>query len=273
MNPIGIFAKTFQRPNVYEVFKAVKNHSFTVTHFNFECAGLPAMPTEIPATLLEEIHRAGSSLSLDLAGVSGTFNMAHPDQSVRLDGLARLEVIAASCPKIGTRLITLCTGTRDPHDKWTFHPDNNSRSAWNDLLQTMEKAILIAEKHDLQLGIEPELANVVNSVEKARQLLSDLESDRLKIVLDPANLFETADEKTIKRLISAAIDQLGPTVAMAHAKDRDVTGNFVPPGQGIIPFDFFVQQLKAADIHCPLIAHGFGEEEAQAVADYLATCL
>ena len=56
---------------------------------------------------------------------------------------------------LGTRLITLCTGTRDPNDMWRAHPDNDSESAWRDLTVAMQRAIEIAGRYDVFLGIEP----------------------------------------------------------------------------------------------------------------------
>ena len=39
----------------------------------------------------------------------------------------RLEVLAAACRWLDTRIITLCTGTRDPEDMWKWHPENVRR--------------------------------------------------------------------------------------------------------------------------------------------------
>lgn len=269
MIPIGIFAKTFIRTDVDAVFKAVQEYGFTVTHFNYACAGLPALPDEISDHVATAIRTAANLHGVRIAGVSATFNMIHPDPEERREGLERLETIVAACSAVGSDLVTLCTGTRDPDDKWAFHPDNNSPAAWKDLTDSMEKALLIAEKYQIQLGVEPEAANVVNSTARARQLLSEMQSPQLKIVLDPANLFTIANEDEIKDKISQAIDQLGPAIAMAHAKDRNTEGRTVAPGRGIIPFEFLIETLTAAGIHCPLIAHGFSEHEASFVLQYL----
>ena len=93
----------------------------------------------------------------------------------------------------------------------------------------MEAAIAIAERHDVDLGIEPELANVVDSAAKARRLIDELRSPRLKIVLDPANLFETETAEEQRRIVAEAIDLLADRIVMAHAKDRDAGRRASPP--------------------------------------------
>ena len=267
--PIGVFAKTFSRNSVLEVLQAVKQYGFEVAHFNFACMGLSDIPAEIPDAAILEIQAAKAATGIELVGVSATFNMAHPEEQVRKTGLKSLEKIAAAGRELGIPLISLCTGSRNMADKWAFHPDNNSREAWVDMVQSTEAAVAIAERYDVVLGIEPELGNVISNPEKAALLLKEMASDRLKIILDPANLFEEARPDEIKSLITDAIELLGPHIAMAHAKDRTAAGGFAAPGKGVIPFGFFVDQLEAAGLNCPLVAHGLDEGEAATVAQYL----
>src|SRR4030095_6955007 len=190
---LGIFAKTFARPAVEEVFAAVAKHRLHCVQFNFACAGLPSLPDRVEPELADRIRKSAVEHRIDIAAVSGTFNMIHPDAKVRRAGLRKLGVIAGACEHLGTRVITLCTGTRDPVDMWRRHPDNDSPEAWRDLVVSVTKALTTADKHDLALGIEPEIGNVIDSARKARKLLDELKSPRLKIIMDAANLFRPGD--------------------------------------------------------------------------------
>lgn len=266
---IGIFAKTFAAQGPLPVLEAVKAAGYDVAQFNMACVGLPAMPDDIPSGLAADIAEASRATGVGIAAVSATYNMIHPDTEQRRSGLLRLEKIIASARAMGTGLVTLCTGTRDPNDQWRHHPDNAGAEAWRDLSIELEKAILLADRHDVDLGIEPELANVVNSARAARRLLDQFNSPRLKIVLDPANLFETADESQRRSLISEATGLLGGHVAMAHAKDRDAGGNFVAAGKGVIDFRHFISCLRSEGFDGPMVTHGLSESEAPGVAAFL----
>jgi len=105
-------------------------------------------------------------------------------------------------------------------------PDKGSPDAWRDWLDEMAKACALAEARGVKLGIEPELANVVDGAEKARRLIDSLQSPALAIVLDPANLFEVAPLAQQRDILSHAVDLLADRIAMAHAKDRDRSGGF-----------------------------------------------
>src|SRR6266516_5940904 len=160
---LGIFARTFVRPAVEDVFDAVRAHGLNCVQFNLSCAGLPTLPDEIAPSLITRIHEASLSRGIDIAAVSGTYNMIHPAPQVRQAGLRRLQILAAVCHGMGTSVITLCTGTRDPEDMWRLHPENASSQAWSALLFSMDAALRITEKEQVTLAFEPESANVVST--------------------------------------------------------------------------------------------------------------
>jgi sugar phosphate isomerase/epimerase len=227
----------------------------------------------LPPCLAHEVARAARFQDIGIAAVSGTYNMIHPDKAVRATGLARLEVLAARCHDMGTHLITLCTGTRDPLDQWRHHPDNASTDAWRDLLEAMEAALAIADRHGIVLGIEPELANTVSSAEKARQLIGELANPRIKIVLDAANLFEQVTLAEQRRVVATAVEMLGGHIAMAHTKDRAGDGRFVAAGKGVLDYGHYLSCLQAAGFDGPLVTHGLMAQDAEGVSKFLRGAL
>ena len=270
---LGIFAKTFPGTTPDVVITAARAAGFSAVQYNMACSGLASMPDVIPPGIAESVSTARHQAGVEISAVSGTYNMVHPDPMVRAQGLERLKVLAGACAGLGTPLITLCTGTRDPDDQWRGHPDNDTPEAWRDLLAEMEKAIRIVDRFDVNLGIEPELANVVNSALQARRLIDELQSPRLKIVLDPANLFETEPLAVQRDIVSASIDLLDDRIVMGHAKDRTATGAFATAGEGIIDFPHYIGRLKAIGFEGPLITHGLEAHEAPSVAAFLTRAL
>jgi sugar phosphate isomerase/epimerase len=270
---LGIFAKTFEAVGAEPSLQAVAAAGYSGAQFNLACLGLPSMPDAIAPGVAEAVSAAAQKAGVSIEAVSGTYNMIHPNDAVRAKGMARLEVLCAAAPAMGTRLVTLCTGTRDAEDQWRGHPDNATPEAWRDLCTEMAKALEIAERHDIDLGIEPELANVVASARDARKLIDALGSRHLRVVLDPANLFEIAEPAERRRLVDEAVDLLGSDIAMAHAKDRDPSGSFTAAGKGVIDFPHFVARLRSACFNGPLVTHGLSEAEAKGVAVYLRDVL
>ena len=94
---LGIFAKTFARPTLEEVFDSVAHHGLRCVQFNFACAGLPSMPDRINPEMLGHIRRAAAERKIAIAALSGTFNMIHPDSLQPREGIRRLRVLASAC--------------------------------------------------------------------------------------------------------------------------------------------------------------------------------
>lgn len=268
---LGIFAKTFEGNSPGQVLPAAAAAGYSTVQYNMVCSGLPPMPDDIPSKVVKAVADAAAKNRITIVGLSGTYNMIHPDPKVRAKGHERLAKLAAAAPRMKTNLITLCTGTRDADDQWRYHPENSGVEAWQDLLASMEVAVKIAEEHGVYLGIEPEPANVVSSARSARRLLAEIQSPRLKIILDPANLFETAPLNEQNRLIAEAIDLLADGIVMCHAKDRTESGDVVAAGKGGLDFPYFFACLKAAHFDGAMVAHGLAAEEARGVASFLST--
>ncbi len=265
---LGIFAKTFVRPTLEETLDAVKAHGLDCVQFNMSCAGLPTLPERIDAELCDRIRMALADRHITMAAVSGTFNMIHPDRQERRDGMRRLQVLAQACPRMGTRIITLCTGTRDPDNMWRWHPDNDTPAAWQDLMDIVYEALDIAEKADVILAVEPERANVVDSNVKAFRLLAEMVSTRLKIVIDPANLFRWADVPYMHEILDEIFCPImGTEIALAHAKDFTQGGEgdevkYVAAGRGVLDYDYYLACLNKVNFFdAPLILHGLEEAE------------
>jgi len=268
---LGIFAKIFVRPTLVETLDAVVAHGLDCIQFNFACAGLPSLPDKIPPDLAAQIGREARQRKLAMAAVSGTFNIIDPNRAKRQDGLRRLQELAASCAGLGTSLITLCTGTRDAQDMWRHHPQNESPEAWREMLQSIEAALEIAEKHNIFLGIEPETANVVSSAKNARRLLDEMQSPRLKIVMDASNLFHLGDAAKKEDVLTEAFDLLGRDIILAHAKDFRDTGKmeYVAPGRGDLPWPHYIRLLRTCGFGGPLIMHSLAEAEVEESAAFL----
>jgi sugar phosphate isomerase/epimerase len=222
---LGIFAKTFPRPTIEETLDAIADRGLTHIQFNMSCAGLPTLPERIHEDFCRSMARASRERGLTMAAISGTFNLSDPDVDRLVDSLERLEVLASACRWLDTRIITLCTGTRDPEDMWRWHPENVRRSTWDSMIASMRHAVKIADRHEVTLAFEPETGNVVNSVSKARRLLDEVGSPWLKVVIDPASLMRVGDFPRVNEILEEAFDWLGPDIVLAHAKNPTIDRN------------------------------------------------
>jgi sugar phosphate isomerase/epimerase len=268
---IGIFAKTFARQSVEEVFDGVRTAGLEVVQFNLACARLPTLPDQIDSAVCDRVRSAAAERGIELAAISGTFNMIHPDPGKRRAGLRRLGVLAGAARQMGIPLVTLCTGTRDSENMWRRHPENDASEAYDDLVASLKEALRMAADNNVTLGIEPEVSNVVDSARKCRRLLDEFGSPRLKVIMDGANLFHAGQLPRMGEVLDEAFALLGADIVLAHAKDlaHDGKAGDRAAGTGVLDYSRYLRLLAQAGYRGPLVLHGLSESQVDASVAFL----
>ncbi len=272
---LGIFARTFARGSLAETLDAVASHGLSLVQLNLVSTGRPTLPDVQSVEECREIRRAHDERGITIAAVSGTFNLLDPDRSLRERNLDRLEILASRVSDLGCSLITLCTGTLHSENMWEGHPDNSLRETWDDLLMMVTRIAAIGDRHAVTFAFEPEGRNVVDSVEKARRLLDQVGSSRIRVVLDPANLLHALSLPRRHAIVEKAIETLGPDIALVHAKEIAADGSTgeVTPGRGVIDFAHLFRLLRKALPTIPIILHGLKEAYVPEALDHLRAAL
>ena len=248
----------------------------SVEEADFEPDGALEIPAFIEDKTLELLRQSAAKNSVEIAALNGTFNMAHPDRRIRLEGLRRLELLARAANALGCRMITLCSGTRNTVSLWAPHPKNGSAAAWGDMFETIAAAVETAKKHGITLAVETEAGNIIDTPEKARKLMDDVGSPNLKMIMDCANLFHAGEAKAanVRSVMKHAFDLFGDDVVIAHGKDIRESGGieFCPAGEGIIDYGYFARLLREHGYRGDLFLHGvYDEEKLPAALELLKT--
>jgi sugar phosphate isomerase/epimerase len=116
---------------------------------------------------------------------------------------------------------------------------------------------------------------VVDSAIKARRLLDEMGSRRLRIVMDASNLFHAGELPRMREIMDEAFELLGRDMTIAHAKDLSFSGGGHParkPGEtpaphheaagtGELDYDHYIALLRRYDFDGPLILHNLIEAQ------------
>jgi sugar phosphate isomerase/epimerase len=266
---------TILRPTREETLDAVLAHGIPCMQVNLGQVDLPGVSEWLAPERCDRIRAAFDAREMDIAAISGHFNMIHPDVKTRQSGVKGLRLLASRCERLGTSVITLCTGTRNTTSIWRRHPDNDSPEAWTDLIASMGKAVQIAEEYGVTLAFEPEVANVVDSARKARRLLDEISSPALKVTMDGANIYHAGELPRQREMLNEAFELLGPDIALAHAKDIDHDGEagHLAAGKGLLDYAHYLSLLDKLEPKVPLILHGLTESELPASLAFLRSTL
>src|ERR1700693_5907367 len=140
---LGLLSPEFPSISLSANLDAIAATGAVSVQFDLASAVGQSFPTELSPDTIEAIKEGFSQRQLTLAALSGTYNMIDPDPQARQVGAEGLNRVIALAPRLGTALVTLCTGSRDSGNMWQRHPDNDTPEAWADLLVQMEKALQV----------------------------------------------------------------------------------------------------------------------------------
>ena len=223
------------------------------------------IPESIPAEAMRAITREARRHAVAITAINGTFNMCHPDEEVRMEGVKRFAVLCQAAEALGCSILSLCSGTRSRTSLWTYDAHNGDPAAWHDMSESMKRVCELASAHDLTLAIETEASNIIDTPEKARRILDEVGYDGLKMILDAANLFlpGKAKRENVIPTLDHAFELFGKDIVLVHGKDiKESDGiDFCAAGEGIVDFAYMTELLKKAHYDGDFILHGIYDEE------------
>ncbi|MGB4137410.1 MAG: hypothetical protein WA971_12650, partial [Microbacterium sp.] len=111
---LGVFARCYPQRTPQELAPAITADGYSLVQLNLSALGIPTIPDEptLAGLDLAAIGHGFREGGLDVWGLSGSYNMAHPDAvlaEAQTRDAARLIRRAAELDAVA---VTLCTGTR-----------------------------------------------------------------------------------------------------------------------------------------------------------------
>lgn len=192
------------------------------------------------------LRRLFEKNELDFAVLGCYLNLAHPDpvelKKIQDKYLAHIRFAAhLGCGVVGTE-------TGAPNAEYKFVPECWSEEALQIFIKGVKPVVKYAEQMGVLLAIEPVVRHIVSTPERARQVLDEIDSPNLRIILDPVNLLDIHNYQEQDDIFERAIRLLGKDVAVLHVKDFVVEDGkliSVPVGQGQCHWNKIMPYMKA----------------------------
>jgi sugar phosphate isomerase/epimerase len=176
------------------------------------------------------------------------------DASVRETVIAKINRGAEVARQVNAHYYLFRPGSLNPAGSWTSHPDNFLPESLERLIDTLKPIAKKAELEGVTLVMETHAVSIMDSPETCKQVVEAVGSDRLRIVMDAVNHFQT-----LKQVYNSAdrlnhiFDVMGPIAPVAHIKDIRVSNGLVlhideeVPGEGVLDFPTLLRRFDALD--------------------------
>jgi L-ribulose-5-phosphate 3-epimerase len=210
------------------------------------------------------IARSYRDAGLTLHSLGVYTNLIHPDAAERQANLEYFAAMMDLGAEMGIRtFITEAGHHRDPTAPEPRIAHHFQDEVWLQMLATARQLAALAEQRGATILLEGFYRGFLASAKRLRMFLEEVNSPRLRALLDPANLIEVND-------LEEMFAQLGPWIDCFHAKDRKVhVEKGVPAGQGSLDYGKFVTLAARHAPHAPLILEYVGPADYRAALAHL----
>lgn len=174
---------------------------------------------------------------VDIAVLGCYLNLANPNKEQLAQTVHRYMAHIRFASWLGCGVVGTETGA--PNETYTYVPECHGEEALKTFITNFRPVVRYAEQMGVVLAIEPVWRHIVYDPKRARQVLDEIQSPNLQIILDPVNLLDISNYRDQAAIVEEAIDLLGPEVAVMHLKDFVVEdGQLKSVGAGLGQMEF-----------------------------------
>lgn len=133
----------------------------------------------------------------------------------------------------------------------------NSEEAYERVLNSMRVLVAEAEKYGVCIGIEGVHCFVINTPQKLKRLIDDLNSENVKAIFDICGYLTPETYKNQDQIINDMFELLADKICVLHIKDYVIENSKfkgVIPTEGIINYRLILEKMVEYGVDVPLIS-------------------
>lgn len=140
-----------------------------------------------------------------------------------------------------------------------------TEEAYRRVLATFKELAEEAQRYDVCIAVEGVHCFVINTPQKVKRLIDELDSDNVKVIFDPVNFLNINNYQMQNEIIEEMFDLLWDKICAIHAKDfviEDGNVRAVPPTYGLFNFKLLFDKLKEYKLDIPVICEEISDSDA-----------
>ena len=211
----------------------------------------------------KKIADAYRSANVSIHSMAVYTNLIHPDEAELKANLAYFEEMMKIGRQMGVDKFITEAGHHESEGPAPRMAEYLQGEVWERMVAVFKQLGQTAARHGATVLIEPYFGGFFASAKRARVFLEEVDSPRIRALLDPANLLELND-------LEEMFDQLEPWIDCLHAKDRKLhTERGVAAGLGDIDYPKFVTLAAERTPKAPLILEYVGAKDYKQALEHL----
>lgn len=141
----------------------------------------------------------------------------------------------------------------------------DTEEAYQRVLGTFKELTKYAQEYNVCIAVEGVHCFVINTPQKMKRLVDDLNSPNVKVIFDPVNYLNINNYQNQDEIIKETFDLFWNKICVIHAKDFVVESDVfktVKPTQGLLNYKFIFEKMKEYDLDIPIICEEITDIDA-----------
>lgn len=206
---------------------------------------------------------------IKVAMIGAYFNMIHPDEEKRLDGIEYFKWCMETAPVYDCKLIGSETGSANG-DKWTYNEYNHTEEAYKIVEETVKGLKHYGNIFKTRPIIEGAYAHTVFEPKLLKRLIDETEIN--DVTVDVFNYLNIDNYQEADRIFDECLELFKDKIRVFHVKDFNVVDGKLKQcgiGQGIMNWKYYVSRIKEELSDAVLVFEGVTGEDIQTSIEYM----
>lgn len=206
---------------------------------------------------------------IKVAMIGAYFNMIHPDEEKRLDGIEYFKWCMETAPVYDCKLIGSETGSANG-DKWTYNEYNHTEEAYKIVEETVKGLKHYGNIFKTRPIIEGAYAHTVFEPKLLKRLIDETEIN--DVTVDVFNYLNIDNYQEADRIFDECLELFKDKIRVFHVKDFNVVDGKLKQcgiGQGIMNWKYYVSRIKEEVSDAVLVFEGVTGEDIQTSIEYM----
>jgi sugar phosphate isomerase/epimerase len=144
-------------------------------------------------------------------------NLAHPEDEELNKLLDSFKEHIRFARDFGCSIVGTETGALNK--EYVYTPQNNTEKAFQRTLNSIKILVEEAEKFGVFVAIEGVAKHVINTPERMKRVIDNVQSNNLQVIFDPVNLIDESNYHKQDDIIRSSFELFGDRIVAIHAKD------------------------------------------------------
>ncbi|MBB3113562.1 sugar phosphate isomerase/epimerase [Paenibacillus phyllosphaerae] len=206
-------------------------------------------PGQLTAEAAQSVRDAFAAENVQVAILGCYLHMFDRNEEQRKVNIARFKELLRFAPDFGCGIVAFETGVNPGQDY--------TDADWSVMRSTLAELAEEAGRYGVKVGLEAADRHLVGNAQQLDQMLREVGSPHIGVVLDPGNLMNETNFNNQDEVIDEAFRLLGSRIIACHAKDRLWSDNgqllATPAGFGQMNYDRYAKHLVDLGLDVPII--------------------